>query len=275
VIFSRNRGSDDGSGNARHAKGADPGARRTPRARERAAAEPVDEQRSPDSGPYDAADAPEGIALLDLGSLRIPAVDGVEVRVQADENGNIQQVVLANGDSALQLGVFAAPRSDGIWDEVRGEIRKQLFDDGVAAEEVDGDYGTELRARVRTPDGLTDIRFVGVDGPRWFVRAVYQGPAAVDPAVAPALAVCLRDLVVDRGQEAMPVREPLPLRLPKEIADQHAAAQAEGAGGGAGGAEGAGQPGMPVINGTPDAAPPTNGSRPSPKRRPSPKPRRR
>jgi hypothetical protein len=224
VIFSRNRGS------GRHAKGdeARADARHSARRRERdefgadpdeASLAEIDE-RDAAAGPYDITEAPDGIAQLDLGALRIPAVDGVEVRVQADNDGRIQQVVLVNGESALQLGVFAAPRSDGIWDEVRAEIRKQFFTDGVAAEEVNGDYGPELRARVRTPEGLTDIRFVGVDGPRWLVRAVYQGPAAVDPTVAPALVQCLEQLVVDRGHEAMPVREPLPLRLPREISDQ-------------------------------------------------------
>src|SRR3954464_7561808 len=66
-------------------------------------------------GPYDVADAPTGVELLDLGSLRIPAIGGIEIRVQANPDGQIQQVVLVNGESALQLGVFAAPRSQGIW----------------------------------------------------------------------------------------------------------------------------------------------------------------
>jgi hypothetical protein len=151
--------------------------------------------------------------------------------------------------------VFAAPRSEGIWAEVRAEIRKQLFNDGVAAEEVDGDYGTELRARVRTPDGLTDIRFVGVDGPRWLVRAVFQGPAAVEPDAAPALLECLRNLVVDRGHEAMPVREPLPLHLPKEVAEAGAAES-----------DGADESATPGANGATAAGPP--------RRKPSPRPRR-
>ncbi|MEV4200604.1 DUF3710 domain-containing protein [Micromonospora globbae] len=171
-------------------------------------------------GPYDISEAPSGVTRLDLGSLHIPAVPEVEVRVQADQQGVIQQVVLVHGQNALQLGVFAAPRSEGIWDEVREEIRQSLFNDGAAAQEVEGDYGTELRARVRTPDGTTDLRFVGIDGPRWMVRGVYQGAAAVDPAAAGPLAACLEGLVVDRGQEAKPVREPLPLRLPREMADQ-------------------------------------------------------
>jgi len=177
-------------------------------------------------GPYDISEAPDGVERLDLGALQIPAIEGVEVRVQADPEGQVQQVILVHEESALQLGAFAAPRSDGIWDEVREDIRTQLFDDGVAAQDAKGTYGTELRARVRTPDGLTDIRFVGVDGPRWMVRAVFQGPAATDPAAAGPLDRCLRGLVVDRGNEAMPVREALPLRLPVEMAEAAAAESA-------------------------------------------------
>ncbi|MFE9691199.1 DUF3710 domain-containing protein [Micromonospora sp. NPDC005806] len=182
--------------------------------------------QAPSRGPYDISEAPDA-PRLDLGSLQIPAVPDVEVRVQADPQGVIQQVVLVNGQNALQLGVFAAPRSEGIWDEVREEIRQSLFNDGAAAEEVEGEYGTELRARVRTPDGMTDLRFVGIDGPRWMVRAVYQGEAANAPVAAGPLALCLDGLVVDRGHEAKPVREPLPLRLPREVAEQHAAQQGE------------------------------------------------
>ena len=205
-------------------------------------------------GPYDVDDAPEG-DRLDLGSLLIPAIEGVEIRVQADPEGQVQQVVLVHGDSALQLGVFAAPRSEGIWDEVRADIRKQLFDDGVAAEEVDGEYGVELRSRVRSGEGITDIRFVGIDGPRWMVRAVYQGTAAVDADAAEVLAKCLHGLVVNRGGDAMPVREPLPLRLPREMTDQAQEGEAAGAGG---------------ANGAPG---PSGGGQPP--RRPSPRPRRR
>ncbi|MFC8848377.1 MULTISPECIES: DUF3710 domain-containing protein [unclassified Micromonospora] len=193
-------------------------------ARAERAAEVVDgrdaEGQAPARGPYDVAEAPDGVQRLDLGSLHIPAVADVEVRVQADPEGVIQQVVLVHGQSALQLGVFAAPRSEGIWDEVREEIRQSLFNDGAAAQEAQGEYGPELHARVRTPDGLTDLRFVGIDGPRWMVRGVYQGAAATDPAAAGPLRECLDGLVVDRGQEAKPVREPLPLRLPREVAEQ-------------------------------------------------------
>ncbi|WP_326554605.1 DUF3710 domain-containing protein [Micromonospora sp. NBC_01813] len=174
----------------------------------------------PSVGPYDVTVAPAGVRRLDLGSLQIPAIEGVEVRVQANPEGVIQQVVLANRGSALQLGVFAAPRSADIWDEVRAEIAESLRRDGATVQEVAGEYGPELIAHVRTPDGHTDLRFVGVDGPRWMVRGLYQGPAATQPEAAGPLADVLHGLVVDRGQDAKPVREPLPLRLPREVAEQ-------------------------------------------------------
>jgi hypothetical protein len=186
----------------------------------------LDAEPGPTTGPFDVADAPDA-ERLDLGSLKVPVPPGVELRVQADPDGQVQQVLLTSGESALQLGVFAAPRTEGIWDEVRADIRKQLFTDGVAAEESDGEYGVELRARIRATEGMTDIRFIGIDGPRWMVRAVYQGAAATDPAAAGPLATALHGLVVDRGSEAMPVRDPLPLRLPREVAEQAAGQRAE------------------------------------------------
>jgi hypothetical protein len=189
-----------------------------------------DEAPPPTHGPWDAEHAPDGVERLDLGSLQIPAIEGVEVRVQANPDGAVEQIVLVDGESALQLGVFAAPRSEGIWDEVRAEIAEAMSADGVSPRELDGPYGIELTAQVNTPEGPADVRFVGVDGPRWMLRALYQGAAASDPSREGALGQVLSDLVVIRDAEARPVREALPLRLPKEMTDQaaaQAAAQAE------------------------------------------------
>jgi hypothetical protein len=66
-----------------------------------------------------------------------------------------------------------------------------------------------------------------VDGPRWRVQAIYQGPAATDARAAEQLDACLAGVVVDRGREAMPVHEMLPLRLPREMIAQTAAEQAD------------------------------------------------
>jgi Protein of unknown function (DUF3710) len=181
-------------------------------------------------GPYDISDAPDDVERLDLGSLQIPVLDGVGVRVQANDEGVIQQIALVTDDSALVLSVLAAPRSEAIWDEVRADIRRQLSDGGASVTDLDGEYGPEMRTQVNTPEGRIDMRFIGIDGPRWMLQATYQGRAAADPAAAGRLADCLRGVVVDRGRDAMPALEPLPLRLPREIAEQakaHAQAQAE------------------------------------------------
>ena len=193
-----------------------------------ASAAPASGSEQEQTGPYDFADAPRGVRV-DLGSLQIPAIDGVEIRAQAGDDGVIQQLELANGGNSLQLAVFAAPRTDSLWEEVRPEIRKALFSDGVGAEEVPGRWGTELRARLRTPQGFDDLRFIGIDGPRWMVRAVFRGPAAIDPAQAGPLNDCLTGLVVNRDEQARPTREALPLRLPQEVPEAPPADQAPAA----------------------------------------------
>ena len=152
------------------------------------------EPPAPDRGPYDVRHAPDGVQRLDLGSLQIPAVEGVEVRVQANPDGGVEQIVLVDGESALQLGVFAAPRTEGIWDEVRAEIAGAMTADGVSPREVQGPYGIELTARVNTPEGPADVRFVGVDGPRWMVRALYQGAAAADRSREGALGTLSQEM---------------------------------------------------------------------------------
>ncbi len=178
-------------------------------------------------GPFDITDAPDdGLPRLDLGAMLIPAIDGVELRVQAAPGGQVQQIMLVDEDSSLHVGAFAAPRTEGVWDEIRDEITRSLTADGGRATESDGTYGPQLHARL--PNGA-DLRYVGIDGPRWFVRAVFQGAAALDPDASPRLAQVLSGLVIVRGDQAMPVREPLPLRLPKEMAAQMEANQQGGA----------------------------------------------
>lgn len=208
-----------------------------------------DEERAKrDGGPYDVDVAPEDdTERFDLGSLRIPQVDGVELQFKGISDDQVEDVVLVAGDSALQLSAFAAPRTEGIWDEVRGELHKSILSGGGSAEEVETEYGRELRARIRTPNGPADLRFAGFDGPRWMVRAQFQGRAAVDAEAGAPLRRCLDLLVVRRGKEPRPVGEQLPLTLPREIADQ----VAEQARAGEAKAEPAGEGASKPRNGSP------------------------
>jgi hypothetical protein len=176
-------------------------------------------------GPFDMADAPEDDQpRVDLGALHVPVLPMLQLGMQGTQDGRAQ-VIVQDGESALALVAFAAPRSEGIWDEVREEYRQSLAADRANPTEEDGEYGPELHARPRTPGAPTEIRFVGIDGPRWFVQALFQGKAASAGYDGPLRAV-LRLLIVDRGTQAMPVREQLPLRLPPQAQAELQAAQA-------------------------------------------------
>ncbi|OHV40690.1 MULTISPECIES: DUF3710 domain-containing protein [Pseudofrankia] len=185
-------------------------------------------------GPYDLADAPrDDVHHLDVGALRVPALEGVQIQFQVEEaSGRPMSVVVADGHSAMELAVFAAPKTRGLWDDVRDEIIEQLEANGGSPRTVEGRYGRELELALPTPvpGQLVPGRMIGIDGPRWFVRAVMTGPGALDPSEAPLLEETLRRLVVVRGDDAMPVRDPLPLKLPKEVADHVGGLDENGAG---------------------------------------------
>jgi hypothetical protein len=191
-----------------------------PAGTEEAAAE---EEAGPE-GPFDSSEvdpsALEGEDRIDLGALVITGLPGMELRLQVDEQSNeVQAVLLVLEDSALELRAFAAPKSSGIWSEVRREIAAEATRMGGTASEADGPFGTELVLVVPVQDPEGQIfsqtsRVIGIDGPRWLLRATVLGRAAVEPEAAPPMEKALRDVVVVRGSEPMAPRESLALRLP-------------------------------------------------------------
>ena len=68
---------------------------------------------------------------------------------------------------------------------------------------------------------MQPARFLGADGPRWFVRGLLSGPAATDAALARDFEAAFRAVIVVRGKDAMAPRDPLPLRLPTEAVVTH------------------------------------------------------
>lgn len=183
-----------------------------------------DEAPARPQGPWDAADAPPA-ERVDLGALQIAIPPDVELRLELNPEGQVMAVTLVHADSSAQLNVFAAPRTEGIWAEVRQEISDALNGGGGRASEGTGVFGTELRAVVPNEvpgQGVVHApaRFIGVDGPRWFLRALLTGPAATEEAAARPLLEAVRDVVVVRGDEPMPAREPLVLTLPEEARPQ-------------------------------------------------------
>ena len=176
------------------------------------------------SGPFDATEVDDDDGRLDLGSLRITGREGMELRLEIDqEQQNVIAATAVVGESALQLQAFAAPRSGGLWAQIRSEIADSIASQGGTADLEHTELGTELRTRMPSagPDGRTvfaPARFLGIDGPRWFLRGVISGRGAIDDAAAEALLEIFRATVVVRGSDPMAPRELLPLRLPQEDA---------------------------------------------------------
>lgn len=185
-------------------------------------AEHVEEAPLAATGPWDAAEAPDG-DRVDLGALRIPKVAGKGLRLELDPSTRTPVAATVSlRDSMVQLQVFAAPRTASLWDEIRPEVAQSVAENGGEVDDVPGEFGRELLAKlpVTTPggSGTRRVRFVGIDGPRWMVRATFSGPAATDLQEAKDLEGVVRDLVIVRGTHAMPPREGLPLTVPGQVA---------------------------------------------------------
>ncbi|NJQ01992.1 DUF3710 domain-containing protein [Streptomyces zingiberis] len=172
-------------------------------------------------GPWDISEVGSpGEGRVDLGGIFVPGVEGMELRVEVAGESIVAATVVLR-DSAIQLQAFAAPKREGIWNEIREEIAGGITQQGGVVDETEGPLGWELRAQVpvQLPDGKNGVqlvRFVGVDGPRWFLRGVISGQGAVQPQAAGLLEQIFRDTVVVRGDQPMAPRDPIVLKLPDD-----------------------------------------------------------
>ncbi|MCG5213948.1 DUF3710 domain-containing protein [Streptosporangium sp. KLBMP 9127] len=202
--------------------------RRRRRAEPQAEAVTEQEPQAParDTGPWDSEEPHPKRDRVDLGGLLMPVGEGFEVQLNVSGDQVMGAVVLVEG-SAMQIHAFAAPKRSGVWDEVRAELATGVADAGGSTEERDGPFGVELAGKVPVEGQESQaVRYVGIDGPRWFLRAVISGQAADDPAAAEPLEEVVRDIVVVRGDEPMAPKEAIALRLPadaRQAAEQHAA----------------------------------------------------
>jgi hypothetical protein len=173
-----------------------------------------------EGGPWDAGEPFPARDRVDLGSLQVPVGPQHEIQlVMADQHG--AWVTVRHGDSEMQIQAFAAARRSALWDDVREDILREVADAGGQAREAEGSFGTEVIAQVpaepgQPASGMQLVRFVGADGPRWFVRGLFTGPAAGGGEPASLLEEVFRDVVVVRGEHPVPPRDILELRLPPE-----------------------------------------------------------
>jgi len=171
-------------------------------------------------GPFDEEEANPVRPYIDLGGVKVLPRDGLQLRLEVEEEtGRVVAVGLDFAGSTLQVQPFAAPRSSGLWHEIRAQIADQIQRQGGRTNERDGVFGPELVAEIPIAEpgvpGETRIaRFIGVDGPRWFLRGVIAGDAAINPVAAEEIDDLFRSVVVVRGNQPMPPRDLIPLRMP-------------------------------------------------------------
>src|SRR4051812_50182560 len=95
-------------------------------------------------GPWDEADAPDdGVERVDLGALRIPALPGMELRLEVGPQQQIGGATVVLGESTLSVAVFAAPRAGGGWGGVPGGLARTAPGPGGSLEGGDRAFGRE------------------------------------------------------------------------------------------------------------------------------------
>jgi hypothetical protein len=182
----------------------------------------------PGTGPFDISAAPDDeLARVDLGGLQIPIVDNMQLHLEGhDEENNsfaLAIIVLEERQAALQLMAVAAPRSGGFWEEVMQELENEITSSGgQMVRKPDGRFGPELVGNVPAQDaegntGLQAARFVGAEGPRWFIRGMFMGSAATDPGMGEFFEDIISGCIVNRGERPMAPGDLIPLTPPAGV----------------------------------------------------------
>ena len=175
------------------------------------------------AGPLDYSEVKSMLTVIDLGCIQVPVRDDIAVKLEVEESSNRPlAITLDAGSWQLQLQAFAAPKSSGVWHDIRAQIASGIKSSGGEVEERVGSLGPELLARVDVKDsagksvGVRMARFVGVDGPKWFLRGLISGAALTDPRAAADADDLFRQVVVRRDETPVPPMDLLDIRIPNQ-----------------------------------------------------------
>lgn len=174
------------------------------------------------NGPFDESEANAVRPYVDLGGVKILPREGLQLRLEVEEGSKrVVAIGLDYAGSSLQVQPFAAPRSTGLWHEIRQQIAEQIGKQGGTTKLTTGTFGPELLAEIpATAAGQQGTkrlaRFIGVDGPRWFLRGVIAGEGVADQDAAAKIEDLFRSIVVVRGTTPMPPRDLIPLQMPRQ-----------------------------------------------------------
>lgn len=173
------------------------------------------------AGPFDISEVQDVRPFIDFGSIRIAPREDLQLRLEVDEETRrIVAVSMDYHDSSLHLQAFAAPKSEGLWHEIRAQMVESVASQGGETQEQIGPLGPELIAKIPLLEESGEVaghrmaRFVGVDGPKWFLRGVIGGAALNNPVASADIDDIFRSVIVVRDESPLPPKDLLPLSVP-------------------------------------------------------------
>lgn len=190
-------------------------------------------------GPWDVAELtsskPSHTAVrLDLGGLRIRPAAGMRVQMQVDQGtGKATSVLLVGDAAAVQLMVIAAAKSKPLWPQTKRSLQADADRKGGSTQDGKGPWGPVLRMALPATSstgqkGIQPSVVLGIDGPRWMLRATMIGKAATDQEVMNQMMSIVQDTVVVRGDVPMAPGEVITLTPPPRPESAPAAAASPG-----------------------------------------------
>jgi len=154
-------------------------------------------------GPWDEAAAPQGTKFYSFGALKLPALPGIRARLEIDpDRREIGAVTVRIADCALQLQVIAKQRGVSQWTSTRQDLISNLRLRPGHQQVVEGHFGAEVIGVItgRTPEGVlidATMRFQGIEGDTWMIRAVSSGASVTHDDVASRVDAFISRCAVD------------------------------------------------------------------------------
>ena len=183
-----------------------------------------------EEGPFDITevdldvDADE-VKRIDLGTLIITPFPGMTMQLSLRREDNVlQSILVGDGESGLEVALFAGPSKSSMAAEIRAEIFEGTRKQGGQVKAVQGPFGAELRRAVpmADPEGRQALHISRtwlVSGPGWLLRGVLLGKATFEPnneEANLALFEFFSNLVVRRGTKAAAPGTALPMKMPEQ-----------------------------------------------------------
>lgn len=182
-----------------------------------------------EDGPFDIEEVDldaDDVTRLDFGSLIVTPFENMQMQIQIDQDtGEVQSLLVIRDNNALEVALFAAPSTGEMISQIHQEMVDGTTAQGGQAAVADGPLGAELHRVVpmNGPDdqpGYHVSRSWLAQGPRWLLRGVLMGDAAVGETLDSTGQLLMEffcNLVVHRDDRPRVPGDVIPLKVPDEL----------------------------------------------------------